>query len=350
MKVPGLASLSALLLGAVLLPVHTLPAQESGEHSHHHHHQMTDAQFDRLREVIDQYKTMSDDEIMQSMAEMPGNYHWYISAADLRGKLGVLVLAHGAGERGDQVFKESLEPLAARLPVAMGFGMSMMGSGHLQGAVTALEEAGAETIVVVPAALSRNASVYRQWDYIFGGRAEPAYLETDPIKSGARILFASVMGSHPIVSDILADHAREISEDPANEVLIVVGHGPQTIADNQLELAVLRQHEARLREATDFAQVQAINLQDDAPHHLRAANVAHLRHWIQTATAAGKQAVLVGFLMSTRGIQYKFDTDLAGLEYRLNPKGISQHPRFVEWIEASVAGQGGAAAAGAALP
>ena len=336
MRIESLLSLTLAVVVVAPLAPRTLAAQEGGEHSHHHHHQMTDAQFARLRDVIDQYKPMSNEEILQSMADMPGNYHWYISAADMRGNLGVLVLAHGAGERGDQVFKDSLEPLAARFPVVMGFGMSMMGSGHLQAAVTALDDAGADTIVVVPAALSRNASVYRQWDYIFGGRQEPAYLETDPIRTDSRIVFASVMGSHPIVSDILADHAREISEDPAEEVLIVVGHGPQSIADNQMELAVLRQHEVRLREATSFSQVRAINLQDDAPPHLRAVNVANLRHWIQAAVAEGKQPLLVGFLMSTRGIQYKFDTDLAGLQYRLNPKGISQHPRFVEWIEASV--------------
>ncbi len=347
MKVPNLSLLPVLLLAASWL-TGPLAAQESGEHAHHHHHQMTEAQFARLREAVDQYKTMSNDEIMQSMAEMPGNYHWYVSQADLRGKLGVLVLAHGAGERGDQVFKKSLEPLAAQLPLALGFGMSMMGSAHLQAAVAALDEAGAETIVVVPAALSRNASVYRQWDYIFGGRVEPAYLKTDPIRSDSRIVFASVMGSHPIVSEILADHAREISTDPANEVLIVVGHGPQTIADNQMELAVLRQHEARLRQATDFSQVRAINLQDDAPPHLRSANVANLRHWIQAAAVDRKEVILVGFLMSTRGIQYKFDTDLAGLTYRLNPKGISQHPRFVEWIEASVQAEAGPALASAA--
>ena len=184
MRIESLLSLTLAVVMVAALAPRTLAAQEGGEHSHHHHHQMTDAQFARLRDVIDQYKSMSNEEILQSMADMPGNYHWYISAADMRGNLGVLVLAHGAGKRGDQVFKDSLEPLAARFPVVMGFGMSMMGSGHLQAAVTALDDAGADTIVVVPAALSRNASVYRQWDYIFGGRQDPAYLETDPIHRG----------------------------------------------------------------------------------------------------------------------------------------------------------------------
>ncbi len=334
-----------VVLGASV-PGGALLAQGSEEHSHHHQHQLTAAQFQRLREAVDQYKNMTDEEIIQSMSDMPGNYHWYISAADMRGKLGVLVLAHGAGEQGDALFKQSLAPLAARLPVVMGFGMSMMGSGHLQAAVNALDEAGVETIVVVPAALSRNASVYRQWNYIFGGRNEPAYLPTDPIRTESAIVFASVLGSHPMVSDMLADYATEISEDPASEELIVVGHGPQNIADNQMELAVLRQHVDRLRAATAFSKVRVINLQDDAPPHLRAANVANLRRWIEAAHAAGKEPILVGFLMSTRGIQHKFDTDLAGLDYRLNPKGISQHPRFVEWIEASVSAQAGGSAGG----
>lgn len=321
---------------AVLLSWPLLAISQDDHSAHHGHHTMSQEDFARLRDVVDQYKTMTDEQIMQSMAEMPGNYDWYVSGRTVRGDTGVLVLAHGAGEFGDRIFKQSLEPLAARQPVALGFGMAMMGSGHLQKAFNELTAAGAKRVVVVPAALSRNASVYRQWSYILGERDEAAYLAAGQIETDAQIILKPVMGGHPLAAQIMLDYANEISEAPGQEALIVVGHGPEKISDNQRELAILRRHVEFLKKESDFASVKAINLQDDAPDKIRSANVGILRSWISEASAAGQRVLIVGYLMSTRGIQWKFKEDLKGLDYTLQTKGISSHPLFAQWIEMSV--------------
>lgn len=321
---------------AAILAWPTLAIPQDDHSAHHAHHNMSQEDFARLREVVDQYKTMTDDEIMKSMAEMPGNYDWYVSEQAVRGDTGVLVLAHGAGEFGDKIFKQSLEPLAARHPVALGFGMAMMGSSHLQKAVDELTAAGAKRVVVVPAALSRNASVYRQWSYILGEREEAAYLDPGRVRTNAELILRPVMGGHPLAAQIMLDYANEISEAPQQEALIVVGHGPEKISDNELELAILRRHVEFLKQETNFASIKAINLQDDAPDDIRAANVGTLRSWISEASAAGQRVLIVGYLMSTRGIQWKFKEDLKGLDYTLQTKGISSHPLFAQWIELSV--------------
>jgi sirohydrochlorin cobaltochelatase len=325
-----------LSLSLVAMVAGSLPAIAQDHSSHGKHHGMSQADFARLREVVYQYKTMSDDQIMESMAEMPGNYAWYVSDQQVRGDTGILVLAHGSGKYGDGVFKQSLEPLASAHPVALGFGMAMMGSGHLQKAVDQLTTAGAQRVVVIPAALSRNASVYRQWDYTLGNRDEAAYLATEQIETDAELIFRPVMGSHPLAAQIMLEYASEISDQPAEETLIVVGHGPQDAADNERELAILQQHVEFLEERSGFAQIKAINLQDDAIEAVRSANVAKLRSWIEAASDAGQRVLIVGYLMSTRGIQYKFKEDLKDLDYTLQTKGISSHPLFARWIELSV--------------
>jgi hypothetical protein len=132
------------------------------------------------------------------------------------------------------------------------------------------------------------------------------------------------------------EYASEISDQPAEETLIVVGHGPQDAADNERELAILQQHVEFLEERSDFAQIKAINLQDDAIEAVRSANVAKLRSWIEAASDAGQRVLIVGYLMSTRGIQYKFKEDLKDLDYTLQTKGISSHSLFARWIELSV--------------
>ncbi|MEE8307863.1 MAG: hypothetical protein V3R81_11400, partial [Gammaproteobacteria bacterium] len=299
---------------AVLLAWPILANSQDDHSAHHGHHKMSQEDFARLREVVDQYKPLSDAEIMKSMAEMPGNYDWYVSERDLRGETGVLVLAHGAGEFGDRIFKQSLEPLAARHPVALGFGMAMMGSSHLQKAVDELTGAGAMRVVVVPAALSHNASVFRQWSYILGKREEAAYLDAGQVQTDAELILRPVMGGHPLAAQIMLDYANEISEVQAKETVIVVGHGPEKISDNELELAILHDHVDFLKQESNFASIKGINLQDDAPDEIRSANVEKLRSWISEESGAGQRVLIVGYLMSTRGIQWKFKEDLKGLD------------------------------------
>jgi hypothetical protein len=48
---------------------------------------------------------------------------------------------------------------------------------------------------------------------------------------------------------------------------------------------------------------------------------------------------VVGYLISTRGIQDKIAEDLQGLNYKFQTKGLSAHPNFTAWIRASVAEQ-----------
>lgn len=106
---------------------------------------------------------------------MPHRWYWhspstaYLSGPGSRGTVGVLVLAHGYGQVGDEAFRSGPKPVAARYPLAVAFGMSMTSSAHIQLAVDQLTGAGAATIAVVPA-LSSSASddQLRQWQYMFG--------------------------------------------------------------------------------------------------------------------------------------------------------------------------------------
>ena len=45
---------------------------------------------------------------------------------------------------------------------------------------------------------------------------------------------------------------------------------------------------------------------------------------------------MVGYLLSTRGIQANIANDFEGLTYTFNEKGLSSNPNFTKWIEAGV--------------
>ena len=101
-------------------------------------------------------------------------------------------------------------------------------------------------------------------------------------------------------------------------------------------MMTLNSHAQYLRDNAKFHNVLAINLQDDAIDPIRSTNVAVLRSWVRSAVAEDKKVLVVGFLMTSRGIQARLEADLDGLDYTLNEKGLSQHPKYADWFAAVV--------------
>ena len=302
---------------------------------HSGHHDITQEEYDLLRAKILVYRNYSNEQIMDNMMQMPPTHERYISDSELSGDLGIIVLTHGAFEPGDTYFANSLTGLATQHPVAIGYGMAMMNGNHIQSSIDQLEAAGAEKIVVVPAALSPTGTVYEQWAYYLGQREEAAYLPAPRMTSNVPLAFAAPLAEHPMAAKMLLDHALEISEKPDKEFLLIVGHGPGDPANNAVELKMLQKHVESVKAAGGFADVKGYNFQDDAPDEVRSANVDTMRGWIEEAGAAGLDVIMVGYLLSTRGIQHKIPVDFAGLEFTFNEKGLSAHPDFAKWVEAN---------------
>jgi hypothetical protein len=288
--------------------------------------------IEMVRKIVPPLASRSDDEIAAMMNMMPPDYEWYLSETGLRKDVGVLVVNHGFGEKGDAIFAKSLEAVARAYPTAVAYGMAMMTSAHIQDSVEDLVAAGAETIVVVPATQSEFDTGIRQYRFIVGQREEPAYMRVPQVKTPARIVVTPPLADHPVSAEILLDHAREISRDEPREVVVIVGHGPVAREDNERELEMMGRIAARMQEASRFADVTAINLQDDAGPAVREANVERLRRIVTDAGAAGREVLVVGFLLGTAGIQPKIEKDLEGLAFRFNPRGLSEHPRFAAWV------------------
>lgn len=322
----------AALCAGALVAFGALQAQEM---DHSRHHSMTQEEYDTLREKVLPYRNYTNKQIMENMMLMPPTHGRYISDPELKGDLGIIVLTHGAFEPGDTYFANSLMGLAAQHPVAVGFGMAMMNGNHIQSAINQLEAAGARKIVVVPAALSPNGTVYGQWAYYLGEREEAAYLSAPRMTSNVPLTFADPLARHPMAASMLLDHALEISESPDNEFLLIVGHGPAEPAANEIELRTIRKHAESVKAAGGFADVKGYNFQDDSPPEVRAANVNTMRGWIEQAGAAGLDVIMVGYLLSTRGIQHKIPEDFAGLEFTFNEKGLSAHRDFAKWVQAN---------------
>jgi sirohydrochlorin cobaltochelatase len=301
-------------------------------------HQMDEETLAALRAKIALYRGMTDREINMNMSGMGPNYEWYASDPSLNGDIGVLILSHGVGENSDRMMKEAMAPISSAKPTAIGFGMAMMTSSHLQSAVDDLVARGATTIVLVQNGVTTEYnSLTRQWKYIFGLGEEATYLEVPPVKAeNVRFVLTPPLGDHPIITEILYDHAKEVSKNPSDELLVIVGHGPEDIADNVPDLETISMHADRIRAKNEFADVKIINLQDDAIPPIRKSNVKKLRRWIQKADDDGLDVIVVAIAAASHGVQQHIIQDLRGLNYTFAEKGMSEHPRFIDFVEGQV--------------
>ena len=344
----------AIVLACSLL-VAAMPLQAQEDHAHHMHmavpdmdangrrldpnaeqHNMNDEQLAALREKIALYRALTDTEARMNMALMGPNYEWYVSDPGQRGDVGVLILSHGVGENSDRLFVEALGPMAKKRPTAVSFGMAMMMSGFIQSAVDDLTERGAETIVLVPTSVTRHNSLTRQWEYIFNMRDDSSYLDVPRVETDAEVLMTAHFEDHPLVTEILLDYTMEKSENPENEVVILVAHGPEDVEDNEPDLAILQAHVDRIKAAQPFADVKVINLQDDAYPPIRKSNVKKLRRWITTAQRKEQDVIVTVIASASYGVQQHIVEDLRGLDYRFADKGLAEHPNYLKWLQAAV--------------
>jgi len=327
-------------------------AQEQ-EQDHHHHdgdvpemsddgkrlasyqvrHDMDEATMAALRDKIPLYRGMTDRELNMNMSAMGPNYEWYVSDTALQGDIGVLILSHGVGENSDRMLHETFQPLGENQPTAIGFGMAMMTSAHLQSAVDDLVERGATTIVLAQnGTATEYNSLTRQWRYIFDLGEEATYLEVPVVQSDVHFVMTPPFGDHPLISDILYDHIKDVSKNPGNEFVIIVGHGPEDTEDNVPDLEILSAHVERIKAKNEFADVRIINLQDDAIPPIRKSNVKKLRRWIKKADDKGQDVIVVAIAAASHGVQTHIRTDLRGLNYTFADKGMAEHPKYLEWL------------------
>lgn len=353
MRFPIGCQLAAPLLGlAFALAPPALPAAD--EHAHHHSsgvpdmdaegkrlesynqkHEMTPEMREALRKKIALYRGLTDRELDMNMNAMGPDYEWYVSDRKVKGATGILVLTHGVGENSDRLVRDAYVPMAAKTPVAIGFGMAMMNSSHLQSAVDDLRAAGVRKIVLVDeGTTTKYNSLTRQWQYIFGIYPESSYMDVPKINApGVEFVWAGHFNDHPLITEMLYENARGISKNPANEVMIIVGHGPEEAADNGPDLKILQSHVDRIKAKKVFADVRLINLQDDAIRPVRESNVRKLRSWIQQATAGGRQVLVVPIAAASYGVQRNIKTDLRGLQYSFAEQGLIEHPKFMQWVD-----------------
>lgn len=261
--------------------------------------------------------------------------------------LGVLVMAHGGGAKWNGEVSTMLTPLRADYPLEIAFGMADAAS--LQEAVGRLEARGVRRIAVVRLFIS-GESWFERTQQILGLRAgapaRPApsahpghdphaghnmdLWRIDTISTFA--LSTQGLAEAPEMGAVLVERARALSQDPARESVLILGHGPEDDAENERWLARIDARAATVRGALPFRRVQVETLREDWPEK-RADAEARIRAFVAEAGRDGGRAIVIPYRVAGFG---PYASVLKDLTYVSDGKGLIPSVGVEQWVRRQV--------------
>ncbi|GMV05866.1 MAG: hypothetical protein AMXMBFR53_21430 [Gemmatimonadota bacterium] len=252
-------------------------------------------------------------------------------------------MAHGGAPEWNAAVARAVEPLRARLPVALALGMA--DPRTLQAALDSLGESGVERVAVVRLFMS-GESFLHQTEYLLGLRGDPPaepmlhhggggagqHGELHPLRHGMEVLLSrDGLGASALAGAILVDRADGASRDPGRERVLLVAHGMGDEGENGRVLAWMEESAGELR-ARGFQDVHTATLREDWPE-ARAVAEAEIRAWVRGAADGGARVIVVPFRLSGFG---PYAQVLEGLPY-VPTEGLLPHDLVSRWLEEQAA-------------
>jgi sirohydrochlorin ferrochelatase len=256
-------------------------------------------------------------------------------------RTGLLVVAHGADSGWNARVRQVVEAVRWDGPVELAFLMGAEAeSASWNGAVTRLDAAGIDSLVVVPLMVSSHGAHTRQIRYYAGELpALPSALaghdHGPTLRPRAATRVTAALDASPELGEILlARWSERPTSDQARSV-VLVAHGPTSDQDAARWEAAILSANAPLAAALQHRVLRVGLLRDDAPPPERALAVAAIRDTIAAIAARDADSVLVmTVLVSSGGInRVTVPRDLAGTPMRYAGVVLAPHPALARWIE-----------------
>ena len=265
--------------------------------------------------------------------------------------VGVLIMAHGGDEQWNRAVKEAVAPLEKVCPVVVAYGMAQRES--LRKGIVRLEEQGVRKIAVVRLFMD-GRSFLSQTEYLLGVRDRPPrfYLHHDSahhhhemsrdavrILSGAEIPPPIELGSQVILSasgllesrlagDVLLDRVRALSDSPAAESVLIIGHGVESDARDRYWKERMESLSQGLRVLGPFRKVRVETLREDWEAKRRVAE-ERIRGFVSQQSREGR-VLVVPFRVFGFG---PYGEVLEGLDYRADGRGLLPHRNVTRWLQ-----------------
>lgn len=293
-------------------------------------------------------------------------------------KIGVLVLAHGGSEAWNQLIVGTTESIGKKYPVEVAFGMALPRT--LQEGIDKLENKGVNKIVVVPLFISSHSFIIRQTEYLLKKRNvladPPVVMDHSPgvennthgsmdthhsnnmshgsghelhesshttlpqLNFKSEVILTQALDDSPIVAEILYARIKELSVNPVNETVIIVGHGPNPEEDNKnwvktMESLSAQVQQKQKKEGIASRFIFSVTVRDDANREIYEQAKENLRALVRQASKQG-DVIVVPLLLSKGGIEQGIIKRLDGLTYKWSGKMLLPDPKVEQFIENSV--------------
>jgi sirohydrochlorin cobaltochelatase len=239
---------------------------------------------------------------------------------------GVLVIAHGSRDiEWVQRIEEAVKAAGLEIPVEMGY-LELVEGVSIADGVRRLEARGVDTILAVPLFVASASTHLEEIQYALGilpySRVET---ELELIHPHAKVVWCDAMDDHPYVIEMVSDMARQISQNPRKESLLLVGHGSDEPEFHEGWEAHLTEMGSILKRRFHFTEVRHATLYPDT-----------LREQALQASADLELIVLPLFLSQGYLTRKSIPERLKGIEYRYAEEAYLPHPLVSRWLEETV--------------
>ncbi len=269
-----------------------------------------------------------------------GIFLWGPAKGTTEQRVGILVMAHGGSEEWNQAVQEAVAPLSRYCPTEVAFGMAEPAT--LQEAVNNLEAAGSRRIAVVRLFTYPNSFRY-QTEFLLGLRNDPPKefvshahhsdhhhesTALTPIERQAElVLSTSGLADSPLMSEILVDRVSNLSTDPANESVLLLGHGTGDDKENRQITEKMMALAEPLHTIGSFRKIQVRTLREDWPEKRKAAEEEICAF---VADSNNARVIVVPFRLYGFG---PYADVLKGLDYAADECGLLPHLNVTRWLK-----------------
>lgn len=288
-------------------------------------------------------------------------------------KKGILVMAHGGSLVWEDQVLKAVAPLKDSFCVEVAFGMADPSS--MQEAINKLEYQGVTTTVVVPLFISSHSPILRQTEFLLGLRNELAdepmimnhgdsgntsnqshdhnttstsytgeeetVATLDPLVFKSKMILTNCLDADSLVAATLYQNLKQFSKNPEKETLLLVAHGPNEDADNDLwlrNLDSLTKQIIRFQQAENkasFKSVQFTTVRDDANRKVYKDAREKIRGIVELGDKEG-DCIVLPLVLAMGGIEKGILKRLEGLHYTWVDLSLLPNENITKFIEQAV--------------
>jgi sirohydrochlorin cobaltochelatase len=241
-------------------------------------------------------------------------------------RAGVLVIAHGSSKSDwVKLVDQAVAEVELDLPIVTSF-LEMVAGRTIPDGIHMLEKQGVTEIMVVPLFVSAGSTHMEEIGYRLGLIRHPKLeIKQEPWQREADVQLCQAMDDHPFIAQILLERAQEMSTNPEEEALLLVGHGSELEGFRQIWEKGMASLAVQLRRELGVAKSSFAMLHPD-----------QLRQRLQVLSRDYRVLLLPLFLSAGYFTRKVIPAKIAGLNTVYTGKTYLPSPLISRWIEAVV--------------